>query len=233
MSSDASPANKDGNTAGPQKAPGAEEVAAYLKSHPEFLVGRDDLVAELTIPHDSGQAISLLEHQVQILRDRGIELRQRLNNLLDNARYNDQLFSVTRNLVLTLLEEDDIGQIAGITEGNLGTQPGIDACALISVEEGPTPRSIGRDELRQRFPSLFRHKEVLCQPVDREAARLLFPHHTGPIRSVALCPVIRNEELLAVMALGNQSREHFTEDLDTLFLGFIADVLGSIIGRHC
>ncbi len=229
MTSDASPADQQGQRQ--DRRPSADEVAAYLESHPEFFVGRDELVANLNIPHNSGRAISLLEHQVQVLRERADQSRQRLNALLDNARYNDQLFSVTRNLILTLLEENDPGQIASITEGNLATQPGIDVCALISVGTGPTPRAIGGDELRQRFPSLFRSNEVLCQPVDEEAATLLFPYHNEPVRSVALCPVSHDGELLGVMALGNHARDHFTEDLDTLFLSFIADVLGAIIGR--
>lgn len=231
MSSDGSTVKKNTTPSG-NPAVTADDVAAYLKAHPEFFVDHEKLLADLTIPHESGKAISLLEHQVQILRRRSIESRHTLNALMENARNNDQLFNVTRNLILTLLLESDITQIISVTEANLSTQPGIDACALILMtpgsDQGPGRKSAS-EALQQQFPSLSRKRGVLCKKVDKDAARSLFPGHSGNIRSVAICPVTSNDSLLAVLMLGNHSRDYFTEDLDTLFLEFISDVLGSII----
>ena len=109
----------------------AEQVAQYLQENPDFFVNRDSLLAEITLPHESGKAISLLERQVKILRERSIESRHTLNSLLENAKYNDQLFNVTRALILALLMEDDVSQIASATEANMNTQPGIDASSVI------------------------------------------------------------------------------------------------------
>lgn len=204
----------------------ADSIAAYLKAHPDFFTDRDSLLAEMHVPHESGKAISLLERQVKILRDRSIESRHTLNTLLENARYNDQLFSITRNLILVLLEEDTIDQIASLTEANLATQPGIDACRLFILDNTQII-----DELQNRFPSLFRSKQVLCQPLDRETSQLLFPQINPVLRSAALCPVTYGNSLLGILALGNQAQDYFTEDLDTLFLDFIAEVLGSLINR--
>lgn len=238
MSSDTSPARKrrDGSTGQPS-GPTADEVARYLKEHPDFFVDRDNLLADLTLPHESGGAVSLLERQVTILRERSIDLRQRLNGLLDNARYNDQLFHVTRHLILTLLDEDNPQQIISVTEANLSTQPGIDACTLILTDDSILPHSApsrhaDRENMRQRFPSLFRQRHVVCQQVDEEVAALLFPEHNKRVRSAALCPVRYDNQVVGILALGNHSREHFSDDMDTLFLDFIADVLGTLLGRQ-
>lgn len=233
MSSDTTTVKKSAPSTGPSTIT-ADDVAAYLKAHPGFFVDRDRLLAGLTIPHPSGKAISLLEHQVQILRERSIESRHTLNTLLENARYNDQLFHVTRNLILTLLQESDIASVISVTEANLSTQPGIDACALVlmnpDADERPA-RAAAAQEIQQHFPSLSRKSGVVCQMVDKDVARSIFPEHGGHIRSVALCPVAANNRLLAVLALGNHSREYFNKELDTLFLEFISDVLGSIIEK--
>ena len=204
----------------------ADDVARYLRENPDFFVDRDSLLADMTVPHESGQAISLLERQVKILRDRSIESRHTLNGLLENARYNDQLFSVTRNLILMLLEENTLSQLAMVTESSLATQPGIDACHLVILEKRETAA-----EFQRRFPSIFRSKNVLTQTLDKETSRLLFPSAATPLRSVALCPVTHNNSLLAVLAIGNHSQEYFNEELDTLFLDFIAEVLGSLVSR--
>lgn len=204
----------------------ADDVARYLRENPDFFVDRDSLLADMTVPHESGQAISLLERQVRILRDRSIESRHTLNGLLENARYNDQLFSVTRNLILMLLEENSLSQLAIVTESSLATQPGIDACHLVILEKRETAA-----EFQRRFPSIFRSKNVLTQTLDKETSRLLFPNAATALRSVALCPVTHDNSLLAVLAIGNHSQEYFNEELDTLFLDFIAEVLGSLVSR--
>jgi len=112
----------------------AEDVAEYLKANPDFFANRDSLLADMTVPHESGKAVSLLERQVKILRERSIESRHTLNSLLENARYNDQLFNVTRSLILMLLEEDELPALITVTESSLATQPGIDACRLIMID---------------------------------------------------------------------------------------------------
>lgn len=226
MSSETSTARIPGQKDPRPAALTAKDVETYLKSNPDFFADRDNLLAEMTVPHESGKAVSLLERQVKILRDRSIESRQTLNALLENARYNDQLFNVTRNLILMLLEETEFSQLANVTACNLISQPGIDACKLILVDTNETAT-----ELQNRFPSLFRSKRVLCQTLDKETSQLLFPGQTPILRSAALCPVTHHNSLLAILAIGNQAQDYFNDDLDTLFLDFIAEVLGSLVNR--
>lgn len=213
----------------------AEQVATYLKEHPEFFVNRDSLLAEITLPHESGKAISLLERQVKILRERTIESRHTLNTLLETAKYNDQLFNVTRALILALLMEDNVAQIASATEANLCTQPGIDACSVIlfqseHLKNVAHARQESAEFLQQNFPTLLRDRRTQCRAIDKETATFLFPQSASRMRSAALCPIGR-ERMLGVLAIGNKAQEYFNADLDTMFLDFIGEVLESIIAR--
>ncbi len=213
----------------------ADQVAAYLKKHPDFFINRDSLLAEITLPHESGQAISLLERQVKILRERSIESRHTLNQLLETAKYNDQLFNVTRALILALLMEDEVAQIASATEANLCTQPGIDACSVIlfqaeHLKNVEHTRLESTEFLQENFPTLLRDRRTLCRAVSKDTAAFLFPHQAASIRSVALCPIGR-ERMLGVLAIGNKSQDYFNDELDTLFLDFIGEVLESILVR--
>jgi uncharacterized protein len=211
----------------------AQQIADFLRNNPDFFIENATLLADLSLPHESGGAVSLLERQVKILRDRSIESRHTLNSLLENARYNDQLFSVTRNLILTLLEEDGPDQIISVTEANLSTQPGIDACRVIQFDRAEKGASteIAR-EILKRFPSLFRSPpRVISQSIDREAADLLFRGCGTTIRSAALCPITHGGAITGVLAIGNQSQEYFNEELDTLFVDFIGEVLGSLLNK--
>ena len=232
------------NDAAAEKAPmGAtseldpNDVVDYLRTHPEFFLQQDDLLAELSLPHESGQAISLLERQVTILRERGIEARQKLNNLLENARNNDQLFDTTRNLVLALLRAKDVTEIANVAIDQLSNHDSIDACEIILVEHPGlnVDQSIRVEplaSLKNNYGDVFRLKRTHCGSIDTDQISLLFPNNANNIRSTALCPVISNSEVLALLAMGNQAENYFNVNLDTLFLDFIGHVVGAVLDRQ-
>ena len=214
-----------------------DQVVGYLRRNPDFFARHDDLLAEISLPHDSGSAISLLERQVNILRARGTEARQKLNNLLENARNNDQLFDTIQNLVLALLGAADATEIAEIAQRQLSNHANVDACELIVVEKegldvASTVRTQSSEHLKTEFEDLFRLKRTHCGSLDQKTIVLLFQNEAASIRSTALCPVISNGEVLAILALGNQRRDTFSVNLDTLFLDFIGRVVGAVMARH-
>lgn len=221
----------------PENAPTAEQVALYLRSHPDFFITQDDVLADLSLPHQSGKAISLLERQVTILRDRGIEARQKLNNLLENARNNDQLFDTTRNLVLALLRSKNVTEIADVTQDQLSNHANIDACEFIVIAHpelkvSDSVRTETADKLRMEFSDVFRLKRTHCGPLVSEKISFLFPNSAGKIRSTALCPVLSNGEVLALIAFGNQADNYFNVNLDTLFLDFIGRAVGAVLDKQ-
>ncbi|MGH8353994.1 MAG: DUF484 family protein, partial [Pseudomonas sp.] len=120
----------------------AEAVAAYLRAHPEFFVDFEELIPELRIPHLPGEAVSLVERQVKLLRERNIEMRHRLSQLMDVARDNDRLFDKTRRLVLDLLDANGLEEVIGAVEDSLRHGFQIPFVSLILFSE--TPQGVGR-----------------------------------------------------------------------------------------
>ena len=68
----------------------AEDVARYLREHPDFLNQHHELFSELTVPHPQhgGQAISLAERQLHALRDKIRALELKLAELIRFALQN-------------------------------------------------------------------------------------------------------------------------------------------------
>jgi len=214
-----------------------EQVADYLRDHPDFFAEQDELLAGLTLTHESGKAISLLERQVTVLREQGIDARQKLNNLLENARNNDQLFDTTRNLVLALLRAENVTDIASVTQDQLANHTSIDACEIILIEHprlnsSPATRTESVAKLRKDFADVFRLKRTHCGAIDPAQIAYLFPGSEEVIRSTALCPVMSNSEVLALLAFGNREENYFNVNLDTLFLDFIGHVVGAVLDRE-
>ena len=45
-----------------------QAVVDYLTAHPDFFTRHPQLLRDLSLPHDSGNAVSLIERQVELLR---------------------------------------------------------------------------------------------------------------------------------------------------------------------
>lgn len=213
-----------------------EQVAAYLRANPDFFVTQDELLAELRIPHASGKAISLLERQVVVLRERGHEARRKLGSLLENARDNDQLFDVTRNLVLSLLRARDATEIAEITQDQLSELGSVDACEIILVAKpglrvADGVRTENGEKLASEFSDVFRLRRTHCGAIDKDSIAKLFGANAAKVGSTALCPIMHDSEIIALLALGNQSEDYFNTSLDTLFLDFVGHVVGAILAK--
>ena len=213
-----------------------EQVVAYLRNNSDFFIRQEDLLADLSLPHESGKAISLLEKQVTILRDRGIEARRKLNDLLKNARNNDNLFETTRSLVLSLMRAENVTEIAEVTRNQLFKHDNIDACQIILVEHphlnvSQLIKVESLEKLKNDFNDVFRLKRTHCGAVTKEHLAYLFPDSDQKILSTALCPVISNGEILALIAFGNRTENYFNVNLDTLFLDFIGHVVGAALDR--
>lgn len=235
MSNDNSAAERVDN--GAANALSADEVASYLRENPGFFIRRDDLLADLSLPHESGKAISLLERQVTILRNRGIDARQKLNNLLENARNNDQFFDTTRNLVLALLRAKNTTEIANVAQDQLSNHSNIDSCEIIIIESSNlnvsgSVRTESEETLKQEFADVFRLKRTYCGAISEEQIKHLFPSAGSSIQSTALCPAINNGDVLALIAFGNRSDNYFNTNLDTLFLDFIGHVVGAVLNKQ-
>ena len=73
----------------------AEDVAHYLRAHPDFLNEHHELFTQLTVPHPQhgGQAISLAERQLHALRDKIRQLEVKLAELIRTGKLSYEDFT--------------------------------------------------------------------------------------------------------------------------------------------
>ena len=215
----------------------AEQVAGFLDTHPEFFLEHENLLAELSLPHDSGKAVSLLEHQVMLLRRRFDNTSRKLGELLENGRRSEQLFGITRELVLALLETRSAEQVIAVTRGHLLSRTGVEALEVIFLNNHHrAPRGGLRVEdaamIVDEFHDVFRLNKAHCGPQSETLLQWLFPEGSARVQSTALCPVKADGAPLALLALGQRSPDYFTVQMETLFLDFIAEVMGAMFTLH-
>ena len=68
-----------------------QQVVSFLKKTPEFFRQNPEILANMSLPHGSGNAVSLPWGR-DILRERSMQARHKMSELVDNAKDNDDLF---------------------------------------------------------------------------------------------------------------------------------------------
>src|SRR5690606_37875789 len=206
-----------------------ELVAAYLRQHPDFFVYQKDLLADLVLPHESGPAVSLVERQVSVLRERNMDMRHRLSKLLDNARDNDKLFDKTKRLILNLLEGQDLGDIVDSLFYSFDKDYEIHYTSLLFFgHEDKIPSSqarvVGISAAQQHIGPLLKNNRAMCGTLGDEELRFLFGKHADEIGSVATVPLVHGNAF-GILAIGNRDPHYYRSSMGTLFLGYIAEIL--------
>src|SRR5690242_4813866 len=80
-------------------------VIEYLQRNPDFFERHPQLLTRLHIPHERGAAtVSLVERQVQVLRDKNQLLDGKLREFVDVARGNDELVDKIHRLACGLIK---------------------------------------------------------------------------------------------------------------------------------
>lgn len=208
-----------------------DRAIAYLKCEPDFFQRNPELLSELNLPHDSGTAVSLVERQVAILRERNMSMRRRMNELVTAARTNDELFQKTRTLTLELL------QVAGWQQLNeaLATYVLTDfqadfVCCHLSRAPVHLDHLQGHDaELpSDRFTG---SGEPLCTALRAEELDVLFPAQLPGVDGSAVLAPLPLAAGSGCLVIGSRDNGRFVSGMDTLFVRYIAEVLSWVVQR--
>lgn len=212
--------------------PSADQVAAYLRQHGEFFQQRPELLELMRLPAPRGPAVSLLERQASILRERNQELRERLNGLIEVARENDQLFEHTRRLTLALLEARTTDKLFRQLLRSLEEEFRCDTVALL-LHDREIPllgevrkqvRFVDGEELPEALAPLLRTGKAICGVLRKEELEALFLDQAEAIHSAAMVPLEHNGRL-GLLAIGSRDAMHFRSAMGTLFITHIGEVL--------
>lgn len=199
-----------------------KDVEAFLKANPNFLQDRPGLLAVLNLPHGGEGAVSLVERQVSVLRERNINSRQKIAELSDIGRENDRLLEATRRTILALLSAADREALSQAWLDQLQQSFQAQMGALIwagNTEGNSDPLAVATRLIRQgdSFSGILRPEEM---------ALLFGTERTEG--SAALALVRRGDEVIGALAVGSQDAQRYRPEDGTLFLDYLAEVIGQL-----
>ncbi len=208
-----------------------DDIRDFLVQNPDYLQKNPELLGLLQIPHASGAAVSLVERQVSVLRERNVDLRHRLRDLGSTARDNDQLFSDTRTLVLALLDAEGPTALEEALLKVLRDEFDVEYASLTSFDdtgEQGDPRRVAESQARGRLAGLLNNRSAGCGPLRAEEFEFLFPG-AKLLGSAAVALISRDGKALGMLAVGSSDAAQYDSNMGTLFLEFAAEVIARLM----
>jgi uncharacterized protein len=217
-------------------------VTRYLETYPDFFERNVTLLAKLRLPHlrESSATVSLVERQVEVLRDRNQTLERKLTELVDVARANDALANRIHCLSQRLIRGRTLLETINAIETSLREDfDARNSVLLLFMEQARgLEAAAGRflktadpaGEVVKTFDSLLQSGKPRCGQI-RDAQRdYLFGKESIEIGSVALAP-LGARGALGLLAIGASDAQRFHPAMSTEFLTRISELLANALTR--
>jgi uncharacterized protein YigA (DUF484 family) len=209
----------------------AADVENYLRENPDFFNEHLHLLEELTIPHPSGEAVSLISKQLEIFRNRHHEMENQLNTLIEIARENDTALHRMHELTLAMLDAASLEEILANLEQVFFRSFQADFFALRIFQARPDfPVSnlfVPSDNPQLKaFQASLRGFQPQCARPTFAQAQFLFGECAFEVKSAALVP-LQFTELEGILAIGSRETDRFHHSMGNLFLVQMSKIIGT------
>ncbi len=213
----------------------AKDIEDFLRKNTEFFNEHPALLSELSIPHNNGGVVSLVERQVAALREQNKQTTKQLHELIEIAHQNEELARKMHQLGLTLMDAVDPKDIFATLYDNLGKNFHADRVAVRIFGNPTFADSFAGEEFAGRdvkevslFKTMIETRQPLCGRMKRQQQKFLFGNETDEIISSVMVPLL-GSNWSGIMAIGSSNPDRFQPGMGVELLANMAEVLSFIL----
>ena len=212
-----------------------EDIAEYLRTHPNFFNEYPDLLTDIRIPHASGDAISLVERQMTALREANDQARKRMHELIEIARQNEELARRMHQLALTLMDAAEPKDIFSTLYDNLKKNFRADKVSVRLFADPAFVDTFAGEEFsgamvseQSLFKTIIETRMPLSGRLKRQQQVFLFGDDGDEIASAVMVP-LHGAGWGGIMAIGSVNADRYQEGMGVELLANMGEVLSLIL----
>lgn len=205
----------------------SDDVAAYLKEHPEFFEQYAEVVADVFIPHPhGGRAISISERQILTLRERGKQLESKLSEMIQFGEENDVIGEKVHRLALALIGARGAAALRHAVDFNLREDFSVPHVALKLWHPAADD---GVSEATRTFAASLTHPH--CGPLAMADTAAFFGEAAPLLKSYAYV-ALGGSGSFGLLALASEDAQRFYPEMGTLYLTRIGELISACLRRE-
>lgn len=215
-------------------------LVAHLAKHPDFFERYPGLLMKMQIPHErSAQTVSLVERQVQTLREKNQQLEDKIREFVNIAQSNDALSDKIHRLACRLVAAHGAAQVLDALEVSLREDFGASHWTMICLRNDvPELSRLSTRHLRlidrhaselKSFETFFESNKPRCGQIRDTQRQYLFGNDAQEVGSAALVPLGKTAEY-GLLAIGSHETSRFQSSMSTDFLNRIGELVSAAVG---
>lgn len=208
-----------------------EAVSRFLEENPDFFLNHPEILAQINLSHPiGGKAVSLIERQVQVLRDQQAGTQRQLEELVAIARENDILADRLHRFALAMIESENRHDVIDTAYQVLRNDFKIDVVMILLVasdeELGDRPEFVSaKDKKLTDLLQQFGDGKPKCSPaLEEDLKNYLFRENAGQLKSHALIP-LGGKRPVGLLCLGSHDAKRFQTGMGTLYQVKLGELL--------
>lgn len=206
----------------------SQQFIETLRRNPDIFNQHPELL-ELINLSDSRSTSSLLERQVEQLKQRIASMRHQKSEMIDVARENEAISDNFTEVICQLIAYQNLSEFAADFPRTLKRIFEIDEVAIktsAAVEKHPSEANAYQETLKR-----LSHSQALCD--NRWPQTVLHLFFSDNIQSAALVPLSadNSSKIIGVLALGSSSPDRYSHELGTAHLNRLGLMAGICLDR--
>jgi len=217
------------------------DIAEYLRQNPDFFDRHPSLLMDLKVAHEpGGAAISLVERQVMLLRQRSSKLERQLKDLVAVAKLNDALVERIHRLSVQLMAATGCAQRVEMLETCLREEFRAERAAVVLFSPLPESAHAGEGFLKivdrsdaglKPFASFLKSARPRCGLIRDRQKTFVFEDNAGEISSAALVPLGSRAEI-GFLVIGSRDPDYFNPGKGMDFLARLGELVSvALVGQ--
>lgn len=213
---------------------GSEEVAQYLKQHPQFFDEYADMLSDIYVPHPhGGRAIPISQRQIVTLRDNNQILQDKLRELVKFGEENDVIGEKIHHLSIKLLTFPHLNDLLNDLNSILQDKFSIPHVELrlwdIDFDSLEISKFISTNtEIHTMTNSLL---HPYCGPQLIDEIKHWFGEGATNLHSFSMIP-LKTKQTIGLLVLASEEPQRFYPEMGTLYLQRIGELISTSISRY-
>ncbi|MGE5338925.1 MAG: DUF484 family protein [Gemmatimonadota bacterium] len=214
----------------------SDDVAQYLTQHADFFDQHPELLGLLTVPHpQNGQAISLIERQSMLLRERIRALETKVADMIRHGEENDAIADKLVQWSRALLQQSSAALLPETMIAELKRLFSVPYAAVRVW--GAAPAYAGIEATQPVSDDVLRLASSMQSPFCGSNVGFEVAHWMASdeklIASLAMMPlrIGSHPEAFGMLVLGSSDRDRFQITMGTSFLARIAELASAAMSR--
>ena len=212
-----------------------KNVKEYLEKNLDFFLDKPDILANLEIPHSKKGSVSLVERQIDILREENRDLKNKLNELIHNASSNQNLIHKIYEFAYKLIHSKNFEDTISISCKDLVDEFDVRECTFLFYDNVKLKNKDilfyeKTHDLLKPFKSFINNNLPRCNRLKDEQLELLFKQ-PNEVKSCALIP-LGIKQKLGFLAISSDDENRFNPDMSMDYLKVIGQLISQSLKSY-